>query len=136
MNTFQPALVIETIDEAMHEIVRALGGPKRVGPMLWPEKQPDAAARLVADCVNPERDRRFSPDQMLLLFRLAREANFHGAKQWFDDATGYSRSEPVSPEDERERLERATLAAVATLQGLTERLERLAIRAPLRSVAR
>ena len=40
---------------ALVEAVKALGGSKVVGCKLWPEKAPDAAQRLLLDCLNDDR---------------------------------------------------------------------------------
>lgn len=36
----------ESVNDALIGAVKALGGSKQVGPLLWPEKAPDAAERL------------------------------------------------------------------------------------------
>lgn len=121
----QPALFIEDMQEALREIVRALGGSKAVGPMLWPEKTPDSAAQLLANCLNANRPERLTPEQVFFLFAKARQIGFHAAKRWFDEATGYVPGEPMEPEDERAKLQRMTISAVQELALLTARLEKL-----------
>lgn len=121
----QIELVLDSINDALIECVRALGGTKKVGPILWPEKSVDAAARQLADCLNPERPAHLTPEQMTLLFMMARKANYHGAKRWFDEATGYVPGEPMEPEDERAKLMRAFNESVALQAQIAARMERL-----------
>lgn len=118
-------LVIESINDAVQEMVRCLGGPKIVGKILWPEKGVEAAARQLADCLNTERAARLSPEQTVLLFAMSRQAGYHGAKRWFDESTGYVPGEPMEPEDERAKLQRQYIDSVTTAGQLVARLEKL-----------
>ena len=54
----------ETINEALIACVKACGGSKTVGPLLWPEKHAEAAQRLILDCLNEERPAKLSPEQV------------------------------------------------------------------------
>lgn len=132
----QMELVIESINDAVQEMVRCLGGPKIVGKILWPEKSVEAAARQLADCLNPDRAARLSPEQIVLLFSMSRQAGYHGAKRWFDETTGYVPGEPMEPEDERAKLQRAAIDAISSLSGITARLEKLGAATTLKAVAR
>lgn len=118
-------LFIADMDDALGEVVRFLGGAKKVGPMLWPDKSMDQAQRLLLDCLNPDRPAHLTPAQTLFLFKLARQNNFHNVKRWFDQECGYIPSEPMEPEDERAKLQRLAIDAIAGLAHITERLERL-----------
>lgn len=125
MDAPQFALVIDDVHGALAEIVRALGGAEKVGRQLWPEKTAAAAAQGVRDCLNPERRERFNPEQVLLLFRMARLAGFHGAMHWFSDFCGYSHPEPIEPDDEHARLMREFVQASNKLEQLGARIERM-----------
>src|SRR4051812_30924308 len=101
MQPHQPKLHYDDFNDALHDLVQALGGFKKVAPRLWPElPQEDAAPRL-RHCLNPDRREKLSPEQVLLLLRWGREADFHGAKFFIDDDAGYSRSAPVDPKEEK-----------------------------------
>lgn len=132
----QPALFLEDINDAMRELVRALGGAKAVGPVLWPEKTPERAAADVNACLNQHRAEHFTPEQVVLLFQRARQAGFHAAKRWLDEATGYVPGEPIEPEDERAKLMRAFTDSVALQAQLVARLERLNAAPTLKAVAK
>lgn len=132
----QPALFVEDINEALREIVRALGGAKVVGLMLWPEKAMERAAADVNACLNVHRAEHFTPEQMTLLFSKARAIGFHLSKQWFDEATGYVAGAPLEPEDERAKLQRAFVESIAQQQRIVDRMERLTATATLRTIAK
>lgn len=129
-------LVIDDIHEALGEIVRALGGNAIVGKKLWPEKTDAQAATLMKDCLSPSRRERLNPEQVWLLFVWSRQAGFHNAKRWFDESTGYIPSEPMEPEDERAKLQRAFIESVAIQQKIAASLEKLGTQPSLKAVTR
>lgn len=99
----QPPLFVESIYDALRAIVQHLGGPKVIGAALWPAKSVDDARKQLLDCLNDTRNDKLDPEQVVLLFRLAREAGFDVAKHWFDVETGYQLSLPADPLDEQSR---------------------------------
>lgn len=107
--TLQDRLFFEDINEALREVVNALGGPKAVGVKLWPEKSMEQAHTLLLNCFNPERRERLMPEQVVLLLRLGREAGCHSAMHYLCGETGYSKPEPLEPEDELARMLREYL---------------------------
>lgn len=93
-------MTYESLDDALADLVKDLGGPKRVGPLLWPAKDPDAAARLLADCFNADRPARLSPEQAMFVMRLGRQAGKHKAIDWLLAELHYAPTRPVDPRDE------------------------------------
>lgn len=122
----------ESMDEALAEVVRQLGGAKRVGAVLWPEKDPGDAGRQLRHCIDPERPEKLSVEQLLLLLRMGREARCHAAAVYLLRASGYQDPVPVSPEDERAALQREFVAAVSAMQALVKRMHGAGV--PLRAV--
>jgi hypothetical protein len=118
-------LFYETVYDALGSVVSALGGPKKVGPMLWPEKTLDAAAQLIRDCLNPARKERFDPEQTLFLLKRGREIGCHDAINYVCGEAGYTSPTPIEPEDEHARLTRDYIAAVKVLQAITPKLEQV-----------
>lgn len=116
---------MESINDALIEVVKALGGSKQVGAMLWPEKAPDAAQRALLDCLNPDRPARLSPEQMVLLMRKARQAGFHAAAEWLMCDLGYARPVPLEPAEEMAALQRDFLQATQALTSMAGRLEQM-----------
>ena len=131
----QPPLFVESVYDALRAIVQQLGGPKIVGAQLWPAKSVDDARRQLLDCLNPDRHEKLDPEQVVHLFRLAREANFHVAKHWLDAETGYLPSTPADPTEEQARLVAEIEKAGATLQRALNTLDKLRERPTLQKVA-
>lgn len=109
-------------EDALKAAVQALGGSKKVGALLWPDKSIDAASRLLLDCINPSRAEKLEITQYMRIFKLARERGFHGPYQWFSLEIGYEAS-PIEPEDERAKLQRDYINAVQQLTRLTQKME-------------
>ncbi len=124
---------MESINDALIACVKALGGSKVVGPMLWPEKPSDAAQRCLLDCLNQDRQARLSPEQIALLLRKARQAGYHEAAEWLMADIGYAPPVPIAPKDELAELQRRFIEAVAIVRCLGDKIERVSPGA-LRSV--
>ena len=54
--------------------MQALGGTKQVGALLWPDKTPDNAGRLLSDCLNTGRADILISNAELAERRIALEA--------------------------------------------------------------
>jgi hypothetical protein len=120
----QPKLHYDDLDDALHDLVQALGGFKKVGPRLWPGMPQDDAAGRLRHCLNKTRREKLDPHELQLLLTWGREVEFHGAKHFIDDQTGYQRSAPLNPKDEERKAIEAVEAAAEALQRATESLER------------
>lgn len=68
----QQVLFHESLNDALREVVQTLGGTKKVGVLMRPEKSADEAARWISDCLNPDRREKFDPEQVLWLLREGR----------------------------------------------------------------
>jgi hypothetical protein len=123
-----PALFHESMNDALREVVQALGGNKTVGMKMRPEKGADIAGRWVSDCLNASRDERFDPDQVLWLLRAGREIGCHAAANFLMRESGYADPLPIEPDDEKARLERDFIAAAKGLSGIADRLARLGVK--------
>jgi hypothetical protein len=131
MTAQQSPLFVESIYDALKSIVQQLGGPKTVGAVLWPAKSVEDARRLLLDCLNPDRAEKLDAEQIVMLFRMGREINFHVAKHFFDMTTGYQPSQPADPADEQAHLIEIIESAGITLQAALETLDRLRNRKPI-----
>lgn len=123
-----PQLFYESPEDAMRDVIHALGGNKAVGAMLRPELSADEAGKWVSDCLNPDRAQAFRPGHVLLLLRKGREIGCHAAANHFMREAGYADPVPVEPEDERARLERQFIEAAKGLSGIADRLARLGVK--------
>jgi hypothetical protein len=115
----------DSITGALIECIKACGGSKQVGPKLWPEKTPDAAQRLLLDCLNDDRPARLTPEQLLLVLRMARDRGCHAGMQFIASALSYSEPVPIQPKDEADELRRQVLEMGRTLQTALARIEQL-----------
>jgi hypothetical protein len=111
-------------EDALRAVVAALGGPKKVGAAVFPDKSVDAAARSLLDCLNADRHEKLTLSQWLLILRLAREAGIHTGMQWIAGALGYDVT-PVSPAEEVDRLALVVEQSTKTLSNALAALERL-----------
>ena len=126
---------MESLNRVLIECVRAAGGSAMVGPKLWPEKNPEAAQRVLLDCLNEERSAKLSPEQVLLILRMARARGFHGGMIFICADLGYTMPAPIEPRDEVADLMRAFNESVAQQAVLADRIEKAASRLNMRSVA-
>lgn len=119
-----PLLYEDELDAA-RDAVKHLGGAKKVGPAMWPDKQPETAARHLLDCLNGARAERLSPSQLLMLMRMARAVGFHGLAGYMMREAGYAPPVPVNHETEATVLTRQVDALMGQASALVARLERL-----------
>lgn len=119
------SLFHESLADALRDCIAACGGLKTVGKLLWPEKEADIAGRLLADCLNESKREKLSPEQVLLLLRLAREKGCHAGMTFIARDLGYADPQPVEPEDERAKLQREFIEASKHMAKLAERIERI-----------
>lgn len=129
--TQQALPIYETGEEATKAAILNSGKTmQQVGHALWPERSVEAAATLLRNALNPNRDERLTSDQHLFV------ANFTGDYSWLyycAHRCGHSQPVPVAPEDEQARLQREFVDAVRALGELQRRLDQNGAR--LRSVA-
>lgn len=124
----------ETLTDCLIACVKAAGGSKAVGHKVWPEKTVDAAQRHLLNCLNEGKPERMTPDQVLLIARLARDKGCHAYMQYVAFSLSYSEPQPIEPKDEADELRRQFIAATASLTEMAERIQRLD-RSPVRVAA-
>lgn len=135
MNSSEASLPLyEDALDMLSDVVRQLGGPKNVGPLLRTSMPVEAAAQWLRDCLNRERRERLDPEQFLHILRLAREEGIHSGKFWLDAELGYEQGKPINPEDAVATLQRNFIEAVHMSRDIADKIERLA-RSPLKAVS-
>ena len=120
-----PSLFHESLADALRDCIAACGGLKAVGKLLWPEKDADIAGRVLADCMNEAKREKLSPEQVLLLLRMAREKGCHAGATFIMRDLGYTDPQPIEPEDERAKLQREFIEASRHMARLADRIERV-----------
>lgn len=111
-------------EDALRAAVQYLGGTKKVGVMLWPDKGVDAASRYLLDCLNPSRAEKLEITQIMRLFTLAKETGHHGPYTWFSEQIGYD-ARPITKAEEVDRLTTVIEQSSKTLTAALEAMERL-----------
>jgi hypothetical protein len=124
-NSKQDSLFCESINEALKEAVKALGGAKKVGQQLKPERLADDAGRWLSDCLNADRREKLDPEQVLWILRESRKVGCHTAMHFICDDAGYTKAAPLEPEDEKARLQREFIEATKQQTRNVERMEQL-----------
>lgn len=115
----------ESINDALIECVKAAGGSKVVGVAVWGGKGVEGAQRHLLACLNPDRNEKLGPDEMLLIFRMARDTGCHAGMRYVAASLSYSMPIPVEPKDELADLLRQYLQRRDMDSRKDERLERL-----------
>lgn len=128
----QESLIIDDIYDGLRADVQSLGGYKKVGLMLWPEMSADRAGERLANCLNRTRPEKLDPEQVLLIVREARKVLAHSTLAFICAEAGYTRPEPVEPEDEAAQLMREFNESRKAMEEIAKRLERLNL--PVRAV--
>ncbi len=113
------------IYETLIECVKAIGGSKVAGIALWPAKGVEASQRHLLACLNPERNEKLGPDEVLHVLRLARERGCHAGMQYLAAALSYAEPVPVEPKDEADELRRQFIESTRTLAKMAQRIEQL-----------
>ncbi len=121
----QGELFHEDIYDAFRHAVKALGGAKKVGAKLWPEKPMEQGAQLLLHCLNPERPEKLDLYQIEWLLREANKKGCHIAMQQLARDTHYDEPQPIDPEDEKAALQRLYIESVRSQGDIARRLERL-----------
>ncbi len=120
-----PSLFHESLNEAIKDCINAVGGAKAVACRLWPEKTPEASHRLLLSCLNDDRPEHLTPDQVVMVLRLARAKGCHIGIAYILRDLGYADPQAIEPRDEAAELQRAFIASIEQGKQIMARLERL-----------
>jgi hypothetical protein len=115
----------ETMEEALRDLVRALGGSKAIGARLFPSLPLEQAAGRVSDSLNHDRRQQFAPHELLYLLRMACQSGHHAAMHYVCAITGYEQPRPSRDEAELAELQAAFVRATSDLQLMARRIEAL-----------
>lgn len=121
----QPQLFYEDVFDVARAAVQAAGGAKAVAAKLWPAKPISQAHKELLDCLNREAPRKLCIEEFIAVLRMAREAGFHQAKHWIDEATGYQPTPPTDPKIERDRLAEEFARAAEQFRNLERAVQRM-----------
>ena len=122
----------ESPENALRACVEALGGAKKVGSSLFPDKTIDNARDYLLACLNHDRAEKLTMTQTIFIFRSAKQIGFHSAFDWFSRECEYE-CRPVSPEEKRDRLADAIETASRVLEMAVKEAQTMT--APVKRVA-
>ena len=114
-----------TLTGVLIECVKAAGGSKVIGALLWPDLPVDHAQRKLLDTLNDDRPHRLTPDQALLVASRARDAGCHAYAEYVCRRLHYQQPVPREPQQEMADLQRAFVASVAEQHKLLAQLQAL-----------
>lgn len=126
---------MESLNQVLIDCVKAAGGSAIVGAKMFPEKTPLSAQRTLLDCLSEDRPAKLSPEQVLLVLRLAREKGFHDGMNFIASDLGYGTPVPIEPRDEVADLMREFNASVEKQAALADKIQKAASRLSVRAVA-
>lgn len=116
-----------SIEDALNQATKCLGGHKKVGVRLRPEleKDPEGAGQWWRNCVNPEHSQKPSIEQVLCVMRWAQQAGCHVIMNTFAGHCGYAMPEPITPANEAAELRRKVLSALSLVTEAMQRIEQI-----------
>ena len=120
----QQELFNETLSDALHDLINQLGGAKKVGAELWPEKLIRDAGNQLLNCLNSEHAQKLSLDQIDLILTMAKQKNCHTIAKYIGDTYGY-KFMPIEPEDEKAELQHAFIKTGEQMTNIIARMEKL-----------
>jgi len=115
-----------TLSEALGTACNAIGR-KRVALLLWPEKSAESGQKEVADCLHPDRRSKFSIEQIDLIFAEARKYDCHAVPRYIARTLAYREPVPITPESERDRIQREFIAHSKAMQAALAKLDKLEV---------
>lgn len=114
----------ENPESALRACVEALGGAKKVGAALFPDKKIEDARNYLLACVNENRTEKLGYGQILWIFREAKRIGFHAGYDYWSGEAEYE-SKPVSQAEEIDRLTITIEQSSKTLAAALATLERI-----------
>ena len=114
----------ESPEDALRAALQALGGPKKVGALLWPDKTVDNASRLLHDCINPGRAEKLELSQAMLILTMAKDVGCHAPFAWMAAQIGYE-VKPVTKAEQVDRLTTVIEQSSKTLAAALMQMERI-----------
>lgn len=91
----------EDLNQALRDVVKALGGFEAVGADMYPTKTRKKAGDWLGDQLNPNRDAKLSLEEFETIMLMGRQAGLHTVMHYLAYATHYERPEPSAPSNPR-----------------------------------
>lgn len=127
----------DSMNEMLIACVKATGGSKAIGPILFPDKvktnkqtqeiNTEPAQRWLLNCLDEGRPEKLTPDQAFLIMRLAREKGKHIAITYLCESLGYTVPQPIETADVKARLQTEFIEAQKQMATLAKRMESIGL---------
>lgn len=127
MQPHQDEMFHEDFRESLRHSVNAIGGPKKVGMLLWPSLSVDQARTRLNNCLDPSRAEKLDYHEIIFIVAEARKIGVHSAATQFARETGYADPKPIEPVDEAAELQRQFIQSVQTQERILKRMEKLSL---------
>lgn len=116
----------DSIEDALKAAVMALGGYKKVGPLMRGADfdSTEKAADWLRKCLSDDRRERLTPAQVQFILREARKIGYHSAFYYFAGDAGY-KAEPIDAEQQIRTLQEQIADGVAALNRHMATLNRM-----------
>lgn len=114
----------ESPEDALSACVAALGGAKKVGAALFPDKTVDNARDYLLACLNAGRAEKLGYSQIIFIFREAKQAGFHAGFEYWAREMEYE-VRPITKAEEVDRLTSVVESSSKTLALAVAALERI-----------
>ena len=119
----QFTLFHDSLGDAIGADISAAGGFKVVAAKLWPTDSPPIATQKLRNCLNVDQPHKLSPDELLQIKRLAREAGSTATVEYEAQQLGYQVAW-LDPKDEAENLRREVRDLMEAVSRKLDRIER------------
>lgn len=123
----QQTLWHDTPEDALRALIDALGGPKKVGLELYPDRSMVESQRLLMKWCDPDRVEKPTLSQLLFLLKRGRQTGCHVLIGLLSEQSGYAAT-PIEPVDEMVELQKQFIKSVENQQKLLERIQRVQVR--------
>lgn len=114
----------ESPEDALRSAIQSLGGTKKVGNLLWPDKTIENASRLLHDCINPNRPEKLDVSQVVFIFKSAKEVGCGSPFVWFANECGFD-AFPINNEELADRLTDVIEQSTQTLAKALDQLSKI-----------
>lgn len=114
----------ESPEDALGACVAALGGAKKVGAALFPDKTVDNARDYLLACLNAGRAEKLGYSQIMYIFRASKQAGYHAGFEYWAREIEYE-ARPISNTEEIDRLTSVIESSSKVLSSAIADLERI-----------
>lgn len=118
-------MFLDSLSDAISDAINQLGGAKRVGTMLWPEKSAREAGNQLLNCLNPDHAQKLSLEQIDFIVGEARKKDVHSVAVYIADKYCYEPPKPITKESLKADIDRQLGNKLSEIEDLVRQLKKL-----------